>query len=275
MTRLGMIMGIVLGTVALFGCATTPQMQPGESATEWSVNRSMELLSQRQYDEALEMLSLAYNDFAKDNDEQSHIALHMAHALYLKGDYQKALKGYQHYLKHYPGAPKWERQRLKYEVSELSETLGYGITPSGDSLAQRHLWGDRELLKAQHRLEKNDFAAAYRHLDRAFQFLGDPSLLLESGLAASMAGLLKETKFQFTANMAYSGHLLSEGQLARLEDEITRVEQLLRGEVPDERLGYAECVYEKRGLPELHVSRSHDNDKRAKELPEFPCVTVR
>ena len=102
--RVGLLVSLGL-MLALVGCANKPQLQPGESAAEWSVNRSMELISQQQYDDALEMLSMAYNDLAKDDDAQSHIALHMAHALYLKGEHQTALKGYYHYLQHYPVAP--------------------------------------------------------------------------------------------------------------------------------------------------------------------------
>lgn len=242
----------LLGVLALAwtGCATTAGRDGG--VRQAHDERGLELAVAGEHDRALAEFTMALDESRADERRAGHATLHIAHAIMLQGDEELALASYRWYLEHYPDAPRWERSRVANEVRRIEAGMVRGDRRSRTSLAELHLSGHRNLIRAQEALGKRRYVEASRALDLAYQYLGDPALLLEAGLAATMADELERAATLLEAYKRNRALDLDATEARAIDAELSRIAGLLGGfdETED---GLAECVYTARGAPRFEV----------------------
>ena len=126
---------ILVVLTGVVGCATTSGTVRVKTVAEVQVSQAIQLQTEQEYEQALELLAVAFESSTGNRAQESHIYLHMVHTFYLKGAYTKALQGYRAYLERYPDAPVFERARVAYQEAKLSEELDMGLKPPQKSMA--------------------------------------------------------------------------------------------------------------------------------------------
>ena len=231
---------VVLSLIFLSGCggATASKAKTVNLQVKGDIQTGLELCEVGEYKAALaEFKAVA------EKEKTWEAEIRVGFGLFLLGRYQESASAYRQYLNQHPDLSEMDRREFEYDADRIERALRDGEQLKGESLASRRLRGELAKVRAEKSLGEGDFEQAFKQYRTASQYLPDPNLALEAGLAATESKNYNEANVQFSLFLGLMGERLDPNLRQQINGEIERIRAVMQGDRSVSTESLADRIY--------------------------------